>query len=397
MKGAAGQGGAFPPIWLLTAVTALGPFSMQLLIPALPGLAVHFGAPVAAAQLALTLYLVGVASGQLFLGPMSDRFGRRPVLIAGLCLYLVATVGAMLVTSLEALIVARVFQALGACSGIVLGRAIVRDAWPREQAAEKMGLIMMGMTVAPMLAPVLGAWLDGWFGWQAALAPGIVFAPILLWAVLRHLPETLAQRMASVSPVSLLHNYGQLLREPRFTALAAMAAFSTGVFFAFMAGAPFVVVNGMGYSPKTYALAFILISAVFGIGSFIASRYSSRWGIDRMLRLGLGLTILGSVIAAVVQFFVPPTLFAFFMPMSVVALGNGIAQPNTIAAAVSVRPQMAGTASGLLGAGQMLLGALMTLVVGLVEAGSGMGTALVMAACGIAAQGARQIALRLSC
>jgi len=396
MAGAPGQGGSLPPIWLLTAVTALGPFSMQLLIPALPGLAVHFGAPVAAAQLALTLYLVGVASGQLFLGPMSDRFGRRPVLLAGLCVYLVATVTAMLVTSLEALIAARVFQALGACSGIVLGRAIVRDAWPREQAAEKMGLIMMGMTVAPMLAPVLGAWLDGWFGWQAALAPGIVFAPVLLWAVFRHLPETLAQRLSSTSPGNLIRNYAQLLGEPRFAALAATAAFSTGVFFAFMAGAPFVVVNGMGHSPKTYALAFILVSVVFGLGSFIASRYSSRWGIDRMLGLGLGLTILGSVIGAIVQFSMPPMLLAFFMPMSIVALGNGIAQPNTIAAAISVRPQMAGTASGLLGASQMLLGAVMTLVVGLVESGSGMGTALVMAACGVAAWLARQVALRLA-
>lgn len=388
-------GRALPPVWLLTAVTGLGPFTMQLLIPALPGLAQAFSAPAASVQLVLTLYLVGVACGQLFLGPLSDRFGRKPVLLGGLCLYLVSTVLAMLSPSIESLIFTRIFQALGACSGIVLGRAIVRDAWPREQAAERMGLIMMGMTVAPMLAPVLGAWLDAWAGWRVALAPGLLMAPVLIWAVIRHLPETLGTRLSGTGPMGLIRAYGQLLGESRFRALALTAAFSTGVFFAFMGGAPFVVVNGMGHSPKTYALAFIAISAVFGIGSFIASRYSARLGVDRTMALGLAITNAGAIIAIIVQLVAPPSLIGFFLPMSIVGLGNGIAQPSTIAAAVSVRPQMAGTASGLLGSGQMLLGALMTLVVGLVESGSGVGTALVMAFCGTMAQVSRLVARRL--
>lgn len=205
-----------PPIWLLTAMTGLGPFTMQLMIPTLPALGRELAASAAAVQLVLTLYLIGVACGQLFLGPMSDRLGRRPVLLMGLVIYLLATVLAMLAPNIEALVVARIFQALGACSGLVLGRAIIRDVWPRDQAAAQLGLVMMGMTVAPMLAPLFGAWLQGWFGWRAALAPGLIFAPVLIWAVARHLPETLAARVEMAGIAGLLAAYAQALRDRRF-------------------------------------------------------------------------------------------------------------------------------------------------------------------------------------
>jgi len=383
-----------PATWLLVAMTAIGPFSMQVMVPSLPGMGLEFGASNAAVQLTLTLFLVGVAFGQLFYGPLSDRFGRRPVLLGGLAIYLVATLAAASAQSVGWLAVARVVQAMGGCAGMVLGRAIIRDVYPRDRAASVLGYVIMAMSCAPMLAPMLGAWLDVRWGWRAGMLACFALGVLVAMGAWRRLPETLAARMPMAGIGGVARAYGGLLAIPLFRALVAINCCANGVFFAFMGGAPFVVVQGMGRSPQEYAIAFVGISVLFAAGAFTAGRLSMRLGAMRMIGLALAITTLGAFTGLALVLLVPGSLWLFFAPMAVVALGNGMGQPNAIAAAVSVRPTHAGTASGLIGALQMGFGAAMTALVGVLEEGSGIGTMAVMAACGLGANLAFRAARR---
>jgi DHA1 family bicyclomycin/chloramphenicol resistance-like MFS transporter len=373
-----------PALWLLVAMTGIGPFTMQILIPALPRVAADLRVPYAVAQLTLTLYLVGVALGQLLYGPLADRFGRRPVLLWSLILYLTASALAALAPGIVWLEVGRVAQAMGACSGMVLGRAIIRDVWPREEAASRIAYVVMAMTLAPMVAPMAGALIEERFGWRATMIACLLFGAPLLLAVWRRLPETLREPQPLPGLRGMGLAYMSLLRMPAFRWIGAVGAASTGVFFAFMAGAP-QVVEQLGYTPRAYATAFLGISVSFALGSLLAARLSTRMGMVRMLSAGLWLIILGAATMLAVQLLLPHSLAGFFLPMMLVALGNGISLPNAVAAAISVRPERAGTASGLLGAVQMGFGALMTVVNGTLESGSGVATASVMAFCGVLA------------
>ncbi|HWX50401.1 MAG TPA: multidrug effflux MFS transporter [Roseomonas sp.] len=384
-----------PQTWLLTLLMGLGPFSMQIIIPSLPLLAVLFAVPYATAQMTLTIYLIGIAVGQLIYGPLSDRFGRRPVLLAGIGIYLLGSLAALLAPTIGWLMVARAAQAAGGCAGMVLSRAIIRDVFPRDQAASKLGFVMMGMTVAPMLAPLLGAELTSAFGWRSVMLACVLFGVALALLVLR-LPETLGTPQPLPGLGGMARAYWQLAEMRAFRCYVAITACTTGVFFAFMAGAPRVIMEGMGHTPRAYAIAFMTISIAFGAGSFLAGRFSARLGLMRMLHLGLAGSTAGALLGVVVQAVLPSSLLLFFLPMAIVALANGVSQPNAVAAAVSARPQLAGTASGLVGAAQMGWGAVMTLVAGALELGSGIGTAATMAGCAIGAQlalrGARRAA-----
>ena len=363
----------------------IGPFTMQVLVPSLPAMGRDLGVSTATVQLTVTLYLLGVGVGQLFYGPLSDRFGRRPLLLGGLALYAVASLAAALAGGIGALVAARVAQALGACAGVVLARAVIRDVWARDEAASVLGYVTMGMTIAPMLAPVLGSLLEESFGWRASmwacLAAGLPLA-LLAW---KRLPETLATPQPLPGLFAIGRAFAALWAVPLFRAYCGVTACATGVFFAFLGGAPYVVVQGMGYSPVTFALAFAGMSILFALGNFLAGRLSRSLGVLRMLALGTVLTTGGAVLAIVMQLVFPPHILVFFVPMGIVAIGNGMTQPNAIAGALSVRPQLAGTASSLIGALQMSFGALLTFIVGFVEFGAGIGTAITMALTGVGA------------
>ena len=375
-----------PSLFLLVAMTGLGPFTMQIVIPSMPLIAASLAVPYGTVQLTLTLYLIGVAVGQLLYGPLSDRYGRKPLLLTGLGLYLLGSVGAAMAPSAGLLIAARVVQAVGGCAGLVLGRAMVRDAFPREQAASVIGYVSTAMSVAPMVSPLLGSVLTQTFGWRSTmLACVAIGAP--LWLAMRwRLPETLAQPAPLPGLAGLLGAYVQLLRMPAFRAYCGVVAFSTGVFFAFASGTPVVVVNGMGHPATHLAAAMMLLALSWSAGTFTTARLSPRLGVWRLLRLGTGMVMAGGLLAVLLLALAPPNLFLFFLPMMVMAFGNGIAQPSAIAAAVSVRPGLAGTASGLVGALQMGLGASMTVAAGATENGTGTATVACMVLCALGTQ-----------
>ena len=357
-------------LMLLMAMTAIGPATLNILVPALPGLITRLGTDTGTVQLTLSLFLLSLATAQLLLGPLSDRFGRRPVVLAGLALTVLASLAASAATSIGALIAARIVQAVGASTGVVIGRAIIRDLYERDRAASMIGLVATAMVVAPMISPLVGGLLDMAFGWEAIfLFIALASAAVLLWA-LSVLPETRPAGMAA-APGRLWQEWRALLTTRIFHGYVLAGALGSAPFFTFLGGGPYVVVTQMGRSAAEYGLWFALTSLGYMSGNFTVSRLSQRLGIDAMIRGGIVFELIGSSLTVILVASLPgagPAII--FLPQLVTAYGNGLLLPNAIAGAVSVRPQAAGAAAGMTGFTQMAIGAASTQVVSMLLAGA---------------------------
>jgi DHA1 family bicyclomycin/chloramphenicol resistance-like MFS transporter len=352
------------------AMTAIGPSTLNILVPALPGLITRLATDAGTVQLTLSLYLLSLASAQLLLGPLSDRFGRRPVVLAGLSLSVLASLAAIAASSIGALIAARIVQAVGASTGIVIGRAIIRDLYERDRAAAMIGLVTTAMVIAPMIAPLVGGILDTAFGWEAIFIFIALFSgAVLLWAMFV-LQET-RPAGAAQAPVMLLRDWGALLANAKFHGYVLCGALGSAPFFAFLGGGPYVVVTQMGRSSAEYGLWFALTSFGYMSGNFTASRLSQRFGIDAMILAGVVFELIGVGLTAALVAGLPgagPAII--FLPQFLISYGNGVLLPNSVAGAVSIRPQAAGTASGMTGFTQMAVGAACTQTVSILLAGA---------------------------
>ena len=352
---------ARPPILLLVAVSAVSPLALNIFLPSLPRIGTSFGVSYAVVQLLLSLYLAALALAQLVIGTLSDRFGRRPVLLAGLALFLLGSLACALARDFTVLLLGRMVQAVGGCAGLVLSRAMVRDLFERERAASMIGYVTMGMAVVPMVAPAVGGFLDEGFGWRSSFWLLVGVGALMLALVALRLGET---RRAGGEPGGLLRGLPALLGSLPFWAYALTAAFASAMFFAFIAGGPYVMAEILGRGPSEYGLWAMAVSGGYILGNFFSGRYAMRFGVRRMIRMGNALCL-----AAVALMFLllgvglhhPATLFG---PMFVVAMGNGVSLPSAIAGAVSVRPDLAGAAAGLAGTLQVGMGALVASAVG---------------------------------
>jgi DHA1 family bicyclomycin/chloramphenicol resistance-like MFS transporter len=350
------------PLALLVLVTAITPAALHMLVPSLPLLATVFDAPAADVQLVLTLFLAGLATGQLVYGPVSDRFGRRPVLIAGLVMFLVGTALCGLAGSLPVLIVGRVIEACGGCAGMVLGRAIVRDLFDRERSASAIATITMAMSLAPSISPAIGAYLAEWVGWRADFALlGAVGGAILVLTVAK-LEETHAAP-ASVSLAGMIRSFVLVLRSPAFRGFAFGTAFTSASWFTFLASAPYLLSEVLHQPPSTYGLMILLPMVGYILGSAAVARLTVLFGITHLYVFGLALSLVSGVMLAV-WCLVDLTPWALFVPMAISSVGNGLSQPPGIAAGLSVFPRIAGAASGLMGFLQMMIAAAGTFLIG---------------------------------
>ncbi len=346
-----------PPIAMLVAVSAVGPLALNIFMPSMPSLPAVFGTDYGTVQLTLGLYLVGLAVGQLAYGPLSDRFGRRPLLLGGLGLFLVGSLAGMLATSIEMVIVGRAVQAIGGCSGLVLARAIVRDLFDRERSASVISYITAAMVMAPMVAPLIGGYLDGWLGWRSTFVfVGSFGLMVTVFAVLL-LHESNRNPLPLPGLRGFLGSYVALLRSPVFRGYAISTTFASASFFAFLGGAPYVVIELMGRPPSEYGWYFALSAIGYMGGNLISGRLSMRVGIDRMIGIGLALNLAGGLLMLVLWAAGSMVPIALFAPMMISAIGNGLNIPNGSAGAISVDPLRAGAASGLCGFVQMAVGA----------------------------------------
>jgi DHA1 family bicyclomycin/chloramphenicol resistance-like MFS transporter len=364
---------------LLIAMTAVGSLSLNIMVPAVPKLAVTFAADPNLVQLTISLYLFGYATSQLFLGPLSDRFGRRPVMLAGLALATMASAGAVMATSIGGLIAARVVQSFGASTGLVIGRAIVRDLVDREHAAATIGLVTAAVVIAPLFGPLFGGVLDTAFGWQAIFVfIAALSGMVLIWAIMA-LPETRPIRAADSGAAHFLTDVRALISSRRFHGYVLASTLTSAPFFVFIGGGPHMVVTLMERTSAEYGMWWGVGSLGYMAGNFTASRLSVKYGIDAMIKWGLWIEFVCCILLAVLTemfFHLGPAipfvllLFAF--------VGNGLALPNAIAGAISIRPQAAGTASGVSGFFHMSTGAVVAQLTGWALVGAS--TALPMTA-----------------
>ncbi len=376
---------AAPPwrlIGLLICMTAIGPTTLNILVPALPKLALELGTDTKTVQLAVSLYLIGLATAQLLAGPLSDRFGRRPVALGGLALTALMSLVALAVGNVASLVAVRIVQAIGAASGIVVARALVRDLFERDRAAAMLGLVATAMVIAPTFGPLIGGLLETAFGWPAIfLFVAAASLAVLAWGLVV-LPET-RRSGARSGGGNFRADFMALASSASFHGYVLCAAFGSGTFFAFLGGGPHAIVTIMGRSAAEYGVWFAVSSVGYMAGNYLTSRLSMRHGVARMIRYGLALEGLGAVAAMALAAFAPdggPAIV--FLPQLVMGFGNGVMLPNAIAGAVSVRPQAAGTASGFLGCVQMTIGAALVQLGGIVlaEAGTVLPMALLLAA-----------------
>lgn len=356
-----------PAIAILIAIAAVGPLALNIFTPSLPGMQAVFGVSYGTIQLTITLYLFGTAFAQLLYGPLSDRFGRRPLLLCGLILFLIGSLASAFAPSILWLLIARTIQAVGGCAGLVLGRAIVRDMHGREKSASMIGYITVGMVVVPMLAPLLGGFLDEWFSWRAGFLFVAIVGSVVLVATVFRLPETHFDLQPLPGLRGIAVSYESLLRSPDFRSYALNATFTSAAFFAFVASGPFVTIDLLGQSKSVYGICFVFIAMGYMSGNFLTGRLAERLGTDRMISIGTGLSLTGGALMCAFALAGYVNVFTIFGPMAMVTFGNGLSLPSATAGVVSVNPSIAGAAAGLSGFLQMALSAGMTLLVGYLQ------------------------------
>jgi DHA1 family bicyclomycin/chloramphenicol resistance-like MFS transporter len=356
-----------PHILTLVLMAGIAATSMSIFLPSLPAMAAYFGADYAVIQLSVSLYLAVTGLLQLVIGPLSDRYGRRPVTLAAMAIFLVATVGCLLAPTVEIFLAFRMLQG-AVVVGIVLSRAIVRDMVPEAQAASMIGYVTMGMALVPMVVPMVGGALDELFGWHAVFVFLLLFGAAvtaLIWADQGETATATGRPMRQQ-----VREYPELLASPRFWGYAMAAAFASGAFFAFLGGAPYAASEIYGMSPFWTGVAFGAPAIGYFVGNFLSGRFSARVGINRMMLWGSATVTCGMTLSVLLALSGLSHPAVFFTAMTTVGAGNGMMIPNATSGMLSVRPHLAGTASGLGGAIMIGGGAAMSVLAGVVLEGA---------------------------
>lgn len=335
--------------------------NMSIFLPSLPAMTTYFNTEYQIIQLAVSLYLACVAVVQLFLGPLSDKYGRRSVLLWSMGVFLLATLGCIYAPTVEVFLAFRMLQCVVA-SGIVLGRAAVRDMVPQNEAASMIGYVTMGMALVPMVAPMIGGALDQAFGWHAAFWALFVGGAAIMFLTWGDLGETVRGKGRSFT--EQLRDYPELMRSRRFWGYVLASALASAAFFAFLGGAPYVASEVYQLSSFWAGVCFGAPAIGYAIGNFISGRYSVRVGINRMILIGAIIGATGLTIATVLIALGWDHAPIFFGFCSFVGLGNGMVIPNASAGLLSVRPHLAGTASGVGGSIMIGGGAILSVFAG---------------------------------
>ncbi|WP_331497644.1 multidrug effflux MFS transporter [Paracoccus sp. (in: a-proteobacteria)] len=357
----------------MSGVSAL---SMNVFLPSLPGMARDFDVDYGVMQLSVSAYIGASAVLQLLGGPISDRYGRRPVVIWGLIGFLLATIGTLLATTATVFLIFRLLQSvITVC--MLVPRAVIRDLYDGDRAASMLGYVTMGMAVVPMMAPVFGGVLDELFGWQANFAVMGLLGIAVLVVTWRDMGETV--RGGGLPMRQQMQNYPALARSQRFWGYCLAATLSSGAFFAYLGGAPFVGDQVFGLTPAQVGYWFAAPSIGYVLGNFLSGRYSARLGLNRMILIGAALCFVALMLALLADLVGLLRPLVFFGAIAFMGLGNGMVLPNANAGMMSVRPELAGTASGLGGALAVAGGAALSALAGaLLQPGSGAGPLLVI-------------------
>jgi MFS transporter, DHA1 family, multidrug resistance protein len=352
-----------PSLAVLVAITTLNPLALNILQPALPELARTLATDYGTVQLTLALFLVASAVSQIALGPISDQLGRRPVALAGVAIFLAGSAICFVATSIPILVLGRIVQAVGGVTGFVISRAVIRDLHGRDASASKLGYITMAMVIVPMLSPLVGGWLSQHFGYSSIFAfCGLIGIAALIFAMI-DLTET-RRESDKVERISIAGEYAVLLRSRAFIAHSLTLGLTSATFFTFLAGVPYVAIELQGTSPAIFGVWWVMASIAFMLGNYIAGRLGERIGSNMLVRVGTVLPILGLALLAVGYAVLPGEVAVLFVATIPGWIGSGMTLPGASANALSVRPDLAGAASGLSGAIHLGAGAISSYVVG---------------------------------
>ena len=354
---------------MLVMLGVVSPFALQIMLPSMPGMVAVFDTTPAAIQLTISLYLGAFAFAQLGYGPLSDRFGRRRVILVGLAIYVVAPFICIAADNIGTLVFGRILQAIGACAGLMFSRVIARDLYDSNRAAGVIGFVAMVTALLGSATPFLGAWVDVSIGWRANfyLTSGlgaVVFIITLLW-----LPET--RPKGETSSVILIFKRGfQLMRSPVFIGYGGHATCTLSAWYAMLSGLPFIMVDVLDQPTTAYGVYFPFLSLGFMLGNLITSRVAQEWGIHRLISSGVWLALSACLVLLIWNMVGTPVPLALFLPLGVISLGHGISQPGAISGAIGVDPARAGSAAGFMGFGQWLIAAITAQVVGMTHNGT---------------------------
>ena len=371
---------------ILALLTALGPLSTDMYLPSLPAIAAGFGASTGQAQMTLSAFLLGFAAGQFFYGPVSDRVGRRPVLLFGLGLFTVASLICALSPNIETLIGARFLQALGASGPIVLGRAIVRDVYEGSRAGRELSRMGTIMGVVPALAPILGGLIAQFSHWRTIFAVMILCGAGLAATVLLRLPESIRRKSETpISFLSILRGFKVLLGHPGYRTYVGLSMLTYGGLFAFISGSSFVLQGIYGLDELAYGFSFAFVVTGFIGGTALAQRLVGPRGLDGTIGLGVASLAAGGVLMLVLVGSGMASSFAITAPMAVYGLGVGLTMPQSMASALMPFPDRAGAASSLLGICQMTFAAVLGILLGQNLSGSALPLPATIATTGVLA------------
>lgn len=342
-----------PPVLItLILITSVSVLTMNAFVPSLPSMADDLGVSYAFMQIAVSGYLAMTAMLQLMIGPLSDRYGRRPVIMGGLIIFIFASLGCVLAESGVTFMIFRMAQAAVA-AGMVLSRAIVRDMLPADEAASMIGYMTAAMALVPMFGPMYGGAMEEALGWRATFWSFIFFGVVILWLVWVDLGETNSRRSTSFS--AQFRAYPRLLGSPRFWGYSITAAFASGSFFALLGGGPYVGREIYGLSPSVTGLYLGMTAFGYMSGNLVTARFATRAGINAMMTLGCVVAAIGMGVGLLVNLFVVQHPLAVFGFSIFIGFGNGLTLPAATTGMLSVRPELAGSASGL-GAAMMIGG-----------------------------------------
>lgn len=356
-----------PVIAVLVGLALTMQVAINIMIPALPALGAELGATPLGGKLTLTAFIVGYGCSPLFIGPLADRFGRRPVLICGLSLYALASVACTVAPSIETLVMARFLQGFGGASGIVNARAIARDLWSGAKFSRVNAYLSAGQGIGPLLAPLVGALLQEHLGWRSVFGFTALFGAGLLLAYAALLAESNAQRLQTLAFAALRRGYREVLGSRRFLQPALTSAFSFASWYAFFAGAPHLFIDLGGLSPSGFGAIVSIMVTGFVVTTIVAGRKAATWGEERLVAAGRALAVAGIAATALVVLFDPGNVYAIVPPMIVYAAGSGFLLPMLNAAALRPFPHLAGTAAAASMALFNSASALGTVAAGLVE------------------------------
>ena len=373
-------------------MVAIGSLSIDMTLPSLPATARALGAPPATVQLTVTLFLASFALAQLVHGPLSDRIGRRRVLLGGLVVYVVGGLACWAAPSARLLVAARLLQALGAGSGPVVARAVVRDLYQPERAARVLGYMGTAMALTPILAPIIGGVLHVAFGWRAVYLALAAFGAAFLGVAIPLVPETNRRRDPdALRPGHLATNAADLLGDRTFLGYVLVVSLMFGGQFAFISGSSFVLIEVLQVAPDVYGLCFGLVAFGIMTGSFLAARLTPRAGIDRLITAGTGVGALAGCLMAALAWGGARTVAAVIGPMYAFSVGVGLVLPTAVAGAIGPFPRTAGLASAVLGFLQLTCAAAYGVAVGRLYDGTPVPMAVAIAAAGLAAAGAHRL------